>query len=105
MKRHVFASLGLIAFAATAQAQVAALPIKDTVLANGLRVIREGVTTADWVVVKGQQRVRPGQLVTAKRESIELSDAAPEPHGMTIGDGHFWYCDANTSAVCRFPVP
>lgn len=41
----------------------------------------------------------------ATLDKIELSDAAPEPHGMTIGDGHFWYCDATTSAVCRFPVP
>src|SRR5829696_9363626 len=39
MKRHILAGLGLILSAASAQSQVAALPIKDTVLANGLRVI------------------------------------------------------------------
>jgi len=39
MKRHFIAGLGLIACSASAQAQIATLPIKDTVLANGLRVI------------------------------------------------------------------
>ncbi|MCC6165785.1 MAG: hypothetical protein IT329_01030 [Caldilineaceae bacterium] len=36
---------------------------------------------------------------------IELPTAAPEPHGMTIGDGYFWYCDANTGTVARFALP
>lgn len=36
---------------------------------------------------------------------LQLPDDAPEPHGMTIWEGNFWYCDANTSEVCRLPVP
>jgi sugar lactone lactonase YvrE len=41
----------------------------------------------------------------AELDRVDLPLPAPEPHGMTIWDGHFWYCDANTSAVCRVPVP
>lgn len=38
-------------------------------------------------------------------DTITLPPDAPEPHGMTISDGFFCYCDANTRALCRFPVP
>ena len=31
--------------------------------------------------------------------------AGPEPHGMTIWEGNFWICDAESRAVCTFPVP
>lgn len=44
-------------------------------LVDGLRVIREGVAAEDWVIVKGQQRVRPGQKVTPRREALQVSDA------------------------------
>lgn len=39
------------------------------------------------------------------RAKLQLPDDAPEPHGMTIWEGHFWYCDAETQLVCRVPVP
>ena len=39
------------------------------------------------------------------RFKVQLPADAPEPHGMTIWDGHFWYCDADTHLVCRLPVP
>jgi sugar lactone lactonase YvrE len=39
------------------------------------------------------------------RFRLQLPEGAPEPHGMTIWEGHFWYCDAETQAVCRLPVP
>ena len=42
-------------------------------VANGLRVIREGLATGDWTVTKGLQRARPGQKVEASREQIKLS--------------------------------
>jgi streptogramin lyase len=29
----------------------------------------------------------------------------PEPHGMTIWQGNFWICDAETRDVCTFAVP
>jgi RND family efflux transporter MFP subunit len=39
-------------------------------LVDGLRVVREGLTTDDWVIVAGLQRVRPGLQVDAQRETI-----------------------------------
>lgn len=39
------------------------------------------------------------------RAKLTLPDDAPEPHGMSIWQGVFWYCDATTHAVCRLPVP
>ncbi|MEW5964941.1 MAG: efflux RND transporter periplasmic adaptor subunit [Pseudomonadota bacterium] len=44
-------------------------------LIDGLRVIREGITAEEWVVVKGQQRVRAGQKVIPRREALQVSDA------------------------------
>jgi streptogramin lyase len=41
----------------------------------------------------------------AVRFKLQLPDSAPEPHGMTIWEGHFWYCDAETHVICRLPVP
>jgi streptogramin lyase len=38
-------------------------------------------------------------------QQVDLPAPAPEPHGMTLWEGYFWYCDANTSTVCRLPVP
>ena len=35
------------------------------------------------------------------RERIEIPEEHPEPHGMTMWDGAFWYCDAGSRAVCR----
>jgi hypothetical protein len=36
---------------------------------------------------------------------VQLATDLPEPHGMTVWDGHFYYCDADTQLVCRLPVP
>lgn len=44
-------------------------------LAEGLRIVREGVGADDWVVVRGVQKVRPGQALAVKREPIKVSDA------------------------------
>jgi RND family efflux transporter MFP subunit len=46
---------------------------------DGLRVVRSGVTAADWIVTKGLQRVRPGQKVNAKREPIQVTASVPTP--------------------------
>ena len=43
--------------------------VKIGPLVDGLRVVREGVTPEDWVVVAGLQRVRPGLVVDAQRET------------------------------------
>ena len=45
-------------------------------LVDGLRVVREGLAEADWVITRGLQRARPGLKVEPKRVSIEVSDAA-----------------------------
>jgi multidrug efflux system membrane fusion protein len=42
-------------------------------LNGGLRVVREGLTTADRIVVRGLQRVRPGSVVAA--QVISMRDA------------------------------
>jgi sugar lactone lactonase YvrE len=39
------------------------------------------------------------------RFKLQLPDDAPEPHGMSIWEDHFWYCDADTHLICRLPVP
>jgi len=43
--------------------------VKIGPLVDGLRVVREGVGPEDWVVVAGLQRVRPGLVVDAQRET------------------------------------
>jgi RND family efflux transporter MFP subunit len=45
---------------------------------DGLRVVREGVGSDEWVITKGIQRARPGLKVTAKRMVSTLSNA-PSP--------------------------
>ncbi len=34
-------------------------------------------------------------------EKIQLRQDDPEPHGMSMRDGEFWYCDAVSRWVCR----
>jgi streptogramin lyase len=36
---------------------------------------------------------------------VEIPESYPEPHGMTLWEGYFWYCDAHSRAVCRLPLP
>jgi streptogramin lyase len=38
-------------------------------------------------------------------DKIEIPEPQPEPHGMTLWEGYFWYCDAGSRAVCRLPLP
>jgi sugar lactone lactonase YvrE len=37
-------------------------------------------------------------------DAIQLTDSDPLPHGMTIWQGHMWFCD-DGGQVCRFPLP
>jgi RND family efflux transporter MFP subunit len=55
---------------------VARRNIKLGPLYEGMRVVREGVTAEEWVIIRGLQRARPGVKVTPKREAPTLS-AAP----------------------------
>lgn len=54
-------------------------PVRLGPLYRGLRVVRQGVGPDDWVVVKGQARLRPGMKVAPKQEQIELSEATAAP--------------------------
>lgn len=50
-------------------------------ISNGLRVVREGVKAGDKVVLRGQQRIRPGSRVKAKEEKVELKpDGLPNEY-------------------------
>lgn len=41
----------------------------------------------------------------AIRFKLQLPAESPEPHGMTIWENQFWYCDADLHLICRLPVP
>ena len=43
-------------------------------LANGLRVVRTGLTPDDRVIINGLQRARPGQKVTAQNGTIKAEE-------------------------------
>lgn len=45
-------------------------PVKLGPLIDGLRVVREGLSPGDTIVVNGLQRVRPGSLVTPERVAM-----------------------------------
>jgi multidrug efflux system membrane fusion protein len=45
-------------------------PVKLGPMAEGLRVVRDGLREGDVIVVSGLQRVRPGAVVTPKRVSM-----------------------------------
>lgn len=46
-------------------------------LDGGLRVIRKGLKPDDWVILRGQQRVRPGQKIVPRRAPLTVSNATP----------------------------
>jgi len=50
-------------------------------LQDGLRVVREGVTESDRVVVRGLQRVRPGALVSPELAPMVEAPRAETPDG------------------------
>ncbi|HXC51403.1 MAG TPA: efflux RND transporter periplasmic adaptor subunit [Candidatus Limnocylindrales bacterium] len=50
--------------------------IQAGVLIDGLRVVRDGLSTDDWVITSGIQRVKSGQPVDPERQKIE---PAPSP--------------------------
>lgn len=43
---------------------------------GGLRVVHEGVKPNDWVVTKGQQRIRPNMKIVPKKTPLQVSHAA-----------------------------
>lgn len=58
------------------------IPVRRVVelgpLDGGMRVVRKGLQPDDWVVLRGQQRVRPGQKIAPRRAPLTVSDAAAD---------------------------
>lgn len=54
-------------------------------LIDGLRIVRDGITESDWIVIKGVQRARPGSKVTPERAPIVPPEtaASAEPTSST----------------------
>ena len=50
---------------------VAYRPVTLGPIVDGMRVVKSGVTTADWVIVNGIQRARPGGKVTPQRSKAD----------------------------------
>lgn len=55
---------------------VAYKPVTLGPLVEGLRVIRSGLMSTDWVIVNGVQKARPGAPVTANRTPADSSEKA-----------------------------
>lgn len=59
------------------------IPVRRTVelgpMDGGLRVIRKGLAPDDWVILRGQQKVRAGQKIVPRRAPLTVSDAASDP--------------------------
>jgi len=56
------------------------IPVRKIVklgpLDGGLRVVRQGLDTEDWVILRGQQRVRADHKIIPRRVPLTVSDAA-----------------------------
>jgi RND family efflux transporter MFP subunit len=59
--------------------------VKIGPLADGLRIVREGLTPEDWVVVAGIQRVKPGAKVDAQRSAIPDTTTTVPATSTTLG--------------------
>lgn len=67
-----------------AQGEVEHQPITPGPPWQGMRAVREGLKPEDWVIVKGLQRVRPGQKVDATKMTLTAPEAA-SPSSLTTG--------------------
>lgn len=63
------------------EGKVAQRVVRPGRLLDGLRVIHEGVSPEDRVIVSGVQRARPGRLVTAREGSLSAF-----PTGVSLGE-------------------
>jgi len=84
-------------------------PVKLGPVADGLRVVREGLKAGEKVVVNGLQRVRPGAPVTAQTVAMDFDpdapaaapDAKPEAKGDAKADAK---ADTKTAAKAGVKV-
>jgi RND family efflux transporter MFP subunit len=55
------------------------IPVRRTVelgpMDDGLRIVRKGLNADDWVILRGQQRVRAGQKIVPRRAPLTVSNA------------------------------
>jgi len=56
--------------------------VKLGISIDGRRVVEEGITSSDWVIVNGLQRARPGAKVTPVRPE-GVAEAEPDPKAET----------------------
>jgi len=54
-------------------------PVELGPMDDGLRVVRKGLSPDDWVVLRGQQRVRPGDPIEPRRIPLTVSDVVGDP--------------------------
>ncbi len=64
-------------------------PVKLGPLIDGLRVVREGLSPGDTIVVNGLQRVRPGSLVSPERVAMgeQSTPSTAKRHGLVAQSG------------------
>jgi multidrug efflux system membrane fusion protein len=65
-------------------------PVKLGPMAEGLRVVREGLHEGDVIVVNGLQRVRPGATVSPKKVSMATQSnllSEPSTQSALLGQG------------------
>ncbi len=58
--------------------------VKTGPVVDGLRVIREGLSPQDLVIITGTQRARPGQVVKTKMMQVTPPDGGPVPAPYTL---------------------
>jgi RND family efflux transporter MFP subunit len=51
--------------------------VRTGTLVNHLRVVEEGLTEKDWVVIKGVQKATPGRRVTPEKQNLGASPEIP----------------------------
>lgn len=62
-------------------------PVKLGPMAEGLRVVREGLQEGDVIVVNGVQRVRPGTAVSPKKIAMAANTAGDTPQAPPAAPG------------------
>jgi RND family efflux transporter MFP subunit len=66
-----------------AQSKVVYRPVKVGRLADGLRIVQQGLQPGETVIVNGLQRVRPGMVVAAERIAMDARELAEAKLAMT----------------------
>jgi len=50
-------------------------PVELGPIDGGMRIVRKGLESDNWVILRGQQRVRPGQKIAPRRAPLNVSEA------------------------------